>query len=217
MKRKLLLLALLLTPVFSLLLRLLSRTIRWEKRYDFDRDRGKIYAIWHGNALGIALLGIDRGIVTLASRFRDGELAARLLEKLGYIVVRGSSEEGKVEKGGRVALLKLMEYIKEGRNIAITVDGPKGPAFRVKEGVVFLAQKTSAPIVPAYAWFEKKLELPTWDRMVIPLPFTKAKLLVAEEIQVAPEDDLEVRRAELEEVLLSLLKRRAASLSMEPV
>jgi len=197
-------LALLLLPLIAFVIRLLGRTIRWETRYDFERDRGKIYALWHGNALGLALFGMDRGIVVIVSRFRDGDIADGILKRLGYETVRGSTEEGKEEKGGRVALLKLIELLKEGKNVAITVDGPKGPAYKAKEGVIFLAQKTGATILPTCVKFERSIQLRTWDRLVIPYPFTKGRLLMGKPIEVKPEDSLEEKRKELEEELLRL-------------
>jgi lysophospholipid acyltransferase (LPLAT)-like uncharacterized protein len=197
-------LVILLLPFISLILRLWARTIRWQSRYDFERDRGKIYALWHGYALALAFFGLDRGIVVLVSRFRDGDIADGLLKRFGFETVRGSAEEGREEKGGRSALLKLMELLKEGKNIAITVDGPKGPPFRAKDGVVFLAQKTGAVLIPACVRFEKSFRLNTWDRLVIPYPFTKAQLLVGKEIRVSPEDILEEKRRELEEELFRL-------------
>jgi Uncharacterized protein conserved in bacteria len=181
-----------------------ARTIRWQNRYDFDKDKGKIYALWHGYALALAFFGLDRGIVVLVSRFRDGDIADGLLKRFGFETVRGSAEEGREGKGGRSALLKLMELLKEGKNVAITVDGPKGPPFKAKDGAIFLAQKTGAVIIPACVKFEKFLRLNTWDRLVIPYPFTKAQLLVGKEIKVSPEDAIEDKRRELEEELLRL-------------
>ncbi len=193
-----------LMPLLVLLVRILGRTIRWRRRYEFSSDSRKIYAIWHGHALALALFAMDRGIYTIASRFRDGEIAARLLEGLGFRVVRGSSEEGRAEKGGRTGALRLLSVLEEGRNVAITVDGPKGPAFKVKKGVVFLAQKTGAKIVPAVVKFERFRELSSWDRFLIPYPFTRGVVLVGREITVSGEDDLEEKRAELERELCEL-------------
>ncbi|RMH80491.1 MAG: DUF374 domain-containing protein [Acidobacteria bacterium] len=193
-------------PLAVLFLRLLSRTVRWERRIDYDLYRGKIIALLHGNALCVALLGIDRGIYTMVSRFRDGDLADMLLRRLGFKVFRGSSEEGKPQKGGRTALLKLIEVLKEKNTVALTVDGPKGPACVVKEGVVFLAQKTGAPIVPLYVKFERSIKLNSWDRFTIPLPFSKAKVLMGKEIRVEPNDNIEDRRKELQNVLEELCR-----------
>jgi len=187
-----------------LALRILGRTIRWEKRYDFRKDKKKIYAIWHGHALALTLYGMDQGIYTVASLSRDGEVAAKVVEGLGYKVIRGSTEEGRTGKGGRKAALSLIKVLKEGGNVAITVDGPKGPAFRVKKGVIFLAQKTGATIVPAAAKLERYRSLNTWDKLMIPYPFTRGKVLIGEELTVSQSDDLEEKRLELEERLREL-------------
>ena len=205
MKRKIKFrLILALTPLFVLLLRILSRTIRWKKRYDFSSDKGKIYAIWHGHALALIMYGMDQGIYVMASRSEDGEVAARIEKGLGYEVVRGSSEEGRAERGGRKATIQLIRALRAGKNVALTVDGPRGPAYRVKKGVVFLAQKTGAPIVPIAVRLEKFKVLNTWDRMLVPLPFTKAEALIGKEIIVREEDDLEEKRLELERALSEL-------------
>jgi len=199
-------LIILLLPFISLLLRLWARTIRWQNRYDFEKDRGKIYALWHRYSLAFPFHAIDRGIVALVSRFRDGDIADGLLRRFGFETVRGSAEEGKEGKGGRFALLKLMKLLKEGENIVITVDGPKGPPFKAKDGVIFLAQKTGAVIIPVCVKFEKFFCLNTWDKFVIPYPFTKAQFLAGKEIRVSPEDTIEEKRRELEEELLRLEK-----------
>lgn len=193
-----------LMPIGTLLIRILGRTIRWKKRYDFDRDRKVIYALWHGHALSLALFGMDRGIYTMASRFEDGEIAARLLKGLGFNVVRGSTEEGKAKKGGRTGTRQLIAALLEGNNVAITVDGPKGPAFKVKKGVIYLAQKTGAVIVPVVVRFEKALVLNTWDRFVVPYPFTRGEVILGNRVSVFPSDDLEEKRLELERELLAI-------------
>ncbi|NPB08502.1 MAG: lysophospholipid acyltransferase family protein [Aquificae bacterium] len=191
-------------PLIALFLRILGRTIRWNIRYEFRKDRGKIYALWHGDALGLALYALDRDIVVLVSRFRDGELATRILHGLGFRTVRGSSEEGKAHKGGRTATKKLIELLKEGKNVAITVDGPKGPPRRVKKGVVFLAQKTGSGVIPVSIRFGRYVRLNTWDSLVIPLPFTRGEVLIGEELRISPEEDPENARRRLEEILSKL-------------
>lgn len=197
-------LALALTPLLVLFIRILGRTIRWKKRYEFAQDKGKIYALWHGHALALTLYGMDRGIYTIASRSRDGEIAARIAEGLGYRVVRGSTEEGRADKGGRRSAIQLIKALRNGGNVAITVDGPKGPAYKVQKGVIFLAQKTGAPIVPAVVRLEKYKALRTWDRLMVPLPFTRAEALIGREIIVREGDDLEEKRLELERALSEL-------------
>ncbi len=197
-----------LLPIFASLVRLWGKTIRWEKSYPFELDIGKIYAIWHGNSLGIAFFGMDKGIYTLVSRFRDGDLADHILRRLGYKVVRGSTEEGRAEKGGRTAIRRLIDIIRENGNVAITVDGPKGPAFKVKDGIVFLAKKTSSPIVPAFAEFDRFIVLSSWDRFVVPMPFTRGRVHVGRTIYVKEKDSIELKVKELEEELLRLSSER---------
>ncbi len=200
-----------LMPLITLLVRIVARSIRWKKRYDFDRDTRTIYALWHGQALALAMFGMDRGIYTIASRFRDGEVATRLLKGMGFRVVRGSSEEGRAEKGGRTGTIQLIEVLRKGKNVAITVDGPKGPAFKVKKGAVFLAQKTGAKIVPVVAEFDKAIVLNTWDGFTIPYPFTRGVVKIGKPITVSEEDDLELKRRELEKALYELSSSEAFS------
>ncbi|MCS7196039.1 MAG: lysophospholipid acyltransferase family protein [Aquificaceae bacterium] len=210
MKRLRYSLSVFLAPFVAFLLRILQKTIRWEKRVDYELYRGKIIALLHGNAFGAAMLGIDRGIYALVSRFRDGDIAERFLHSLGYKVVRGSSEEGKPQKGGSVGLLKLTRLIREGETVVITVDGPKGPYGKVKGGALFLAQKTGVPVVPLYVDFDWCVRFNTWDKFTIPLPFSRARVRIGSPIWVLPEEDLEVKKGELEEVL-SLLSSGKAS------
>ncbi|MCS7170777.1 MAG: lysophospholipid acyltransferase family protein [Aquificaceae bacterium] len=207
--------SLILAPLVAFLLRLLHKTIRWERRIDYELYRGKIIALFHGNALGVAMLGIDRGIYALVSRFRDGDIAESFLLKLGYKVVRGSSEEGKPQKGGSVGLLKLIKLLREGQTVAITVDGPRGPYGKVKAGVILLARKTGVPIIPVYVDFDWFIRLKTWDRLLIPLPFSKARVRLGSPFWVLPEDSVDVRREELEEVLFSLSLGKASEKALE--
>lgn len=208
-------LSVLLAPFVAFLLRLIHKTIRWERRIDYELYKGKIIALLHGNALGVAMLGIDRGIYALVSRFRDGDIAEKFLLSLGYRVVRGSSEEGKPQKGGSVGLLRLIRVLREGETVAITVDGPRGPYGRVKAGIVLLAQKTGIPIVPVYVEFDWRIVLNTWDRLTIPLPFSRARIRIGNPIWVFPEESTESKREELEEVLSFLSSGKASEKAME--
>ncbi|MEJ5338626.1 MAG: lysophospholipid acyltransferase family protein [Aquificaceae bacterium] len=208
-------LSVLLAPLVAFLLRLIHKTIRWERRIDYELYKGKIIALLHGNALGVAMLGIDRGIYALVSRFRDGDIAERFLLSLGYRVVRGSSEEGKPQKGGSVGLLRLIKLLRDGNTVAITVDGPKGPYGKAKSGVILLARKTGVPIIPVYVELSWRIRLNTWDRLTIPLPFSRARVKIGNPIWVLPEDSTESKREELEEVLSFLSLGKASEKAME--
>ncbi|MFN4013115.1 MAG: lysophospholipid acyltransferase family protein [Aquificaceae bacterium] len=206
-----------LAPFLAFLIRLIHKTIRWDKRIDYELYKGKIIALLHGNALGVAMLGIDRGIYALVSRFRDGDIAEKFLLSLGYKVIRGSSEEGKPQKGGSVGLLRLLRVLKEGHTVAITVDGPKGPYGKVKPGVILLAQKSGKPIIPLYVSFDWCIRLNTWDRLLIPIPFSRARVISGEPFWVLPEDNIESKREELEEILFSLSLGKASGKALEQI
>lgn len=126
-----------------------------------------IYAIWHGGLLPAVFAYRGRGICTLVSRHRDGEILAHALERLGFAVRRGSSK-----RRGAAAFLKLLSESGR-RDLALTPDGPRGPSGRVAPGVLHLAQRTGLPIVPLGCAAGSAWRLRTWDRMILPHPFSR--------------------------------------------
>lgn len=172
---------------------------------EYIRGGGRaIAAIWHQDIILALYEYRDRGILTLASRSRDGEIIARALRYLGYDVVRGSSSRG----GGR-AMLEMVRRMSEGKNnlIAITVDGPRGPARRVKDGVIFLAMKTGARLYPVSCRAERNITLKSWDKTLIPLPFNRLTFRCGSPILTGEYQweglDMEKIRKSLEESLMA--------------
>lgn len=167
-----------------------------------------IYAMWHANQCCIFGQKDKANLNVLVSRSIDGEIIARNTIKLGFQVVRGS----KGKKGSVEATMQLIEKLKKGENIAIMVDGPSGPALKVKEGVVKIAKLSGAPIVPVtwYSDFPNFLRLPSWDKFTYPLGYTKLVNLYGEPIYVSPdntdEQDEQIRQ-QLEDVLNELDKQ----------
>ncbi len=158
-----------------------------------------IYAFWHGRQFLLFHNHRQTGIVIPASESRDGEIQAGILKKFGFDVVRGSSKR----KGER-ALLGLVDGLRKGKNIAIAVDGPRGPVYEVKQGVTYLAGKLNKPIVPVSTsarrfWIFEKM----WDRYLLPAPFTKGVIVYGEPIVVngIGEEELESKRRELASAL----------------
>lgn len=154
-----------------------------------------IYALWHAHQCCIH--GIkDRGnLNVLISRSTDGEIIARTVEKWGFKVVRGS----KGKKGSVEATMKLIERLKSGECVAMMPDGPKGPAFEVKDGIIKIAKMSGAPIVPLY-WYSEDFtffKLPSWDGFRYPFGYTRLLNLYGEPIHVSAdntsEQDEEVR------------------------
>ena len=157
-----------------------------------------IYAFWHGRMLGLTFTHRFRGAHTLISQHRDGELIAQVVKRLGYIPVRGSTT-----RGGTEGLFQMAEKAKEG-DLAITPDGPRGPAYRFQIGAVSLAQRTGCPIVPIACSARSKKVLRSWDGFLIPFPFTTLTVVHGDPIWVergCDETALEAKRQEAEAAL----------------
>ncbi len=156
---------------------LISLTFRYQERYG-SLERAKylhpkgsyIAALWHQDLFSCITFGIRFGpYTTLASASKDGELITTAIRKLGLLPVRGSSK-----KGGTKAKTELIEYLEKGIPAALTIDGPKGPIYEIKSGIIEMAQVTGVPIVPFLALGKDNFVIKkSWDKMRIPKPFTK--------------------------------------------
>jgi hypothetical protein len=155
-----------------------------------------IYVVWHCNQAFLIYAHRGRNIAALASRSRDGGYVAAFLRRLGYFPVRGSTNKGALR-----SLMQLMQCARNGYTLAITPDGPRGPARKVQKGALFLAQKTGLPIVAIGNAISSKALARSWDRFQIPLPFGRAAIVYSEPFLVAETDDLDRKAAELEAVL----------------
>lgn len=137
------------------------------------RNGGFVMAFWHQNLVA-AILGESgrRNFATMVSRSRDGDLIAYVLIKLNHQPARGSSSNGKRDKGGRQARDELVELLGQKYPGGVTVDGPTGPLYEVKPGVVSMAQMAQVPVIPYYAIATRYWSLPSWDRLRLPMPFS---------------------------------------------
>lgn len=141
-----------------------------------------LFALWHGRMFLPINAHRFQGIVTMASQSADGGIITGWLENNGYEVVRGSTS-----RGGSEALRRMVRHVRAGRNVALTVDGPKGPARVVQPGVVRLARLTGAWILPitfSSAW---PIFLKSWDRHLIPKPFSRNFVLYGEPFRIGAE------------------------------
>jgi hypothetical protein len=168
---------------------LVARTWRYSLRggeHERDAHQGGsrvIYALWHGRLLPLAFLYRGRGVGALVSRHRDGEYLAGALEHLGFRVCRGSSGHG-----GAEGLLGMRELARTA-DLAITPDGPRGPAGEVAPGILTLAQCTGMPIVPVGCVARPAWHLDSWDRFMIPWPFARVEVRYGAAIRVPAELD----------------------------
>jgi lysophospholipid acyltransferase (LPLAT)-like uncharacterized protein len=167
-----------------------------------------IYAFWHGRQFLLFYAYRNTGVVIPASESRDGEIQAGIIDRFGLGVVRGSSK-----RKGAQALLGLVEALRSGKDIAIAVDGPRGPIYEVKQGITYIAGKLGIPIVPLSvaakrAWVLEKI----WDKYLLPIPFTKCVILYGRPIIVngTGEAELENKRMELTASLNGIMARADA-------
>jgi len=181
----------------SWLIRIWMRTIRYESAHHGENllpDRphlpGRyIYAFWHENLLTLAYQYARHGIAVLISRHADGQLIAEICGRLGYVAVRGSTTRGGVE-----ALRGMLRASGVG-HLAVTPDGPRGPRGQVQPGLVFLAAHTGLPIVPVSVSYSRCWRVRSWDRFVVPKPFSRAIYMVGGAIHVPPNLDREALEA----------------------
>ena len=127
-----------------------------------------IFSLWHGQMLPLLWLHRNEGVAILISEHRDGEIIARIANALGYHTVRGSTTRG----GGR-ALIGLVRTLNDGRDVAVTPDGPRGPARSYAPGALVASQRTGAAIIPIVAVPRATWRLKSWDGFMIPKPFTR--------------------------------------------
>ena len=165
---------------------------------------GCIFAFWHSRMLPLVFTHRGRGAAVLVSRSRDGELIARVLERLGFVTARGSST-----RGGGEGALEMVARAGEGRVLGITPDGPLGPAERVKPGLAWLASRTGLPVVPIAAASNRAWVLGSWDAFRIPMPFARVFVGLGEPVWVPQglgEDAAEAWRDRLEEALARITR-----------
>lgn len=127
-----------------------------------------IFALWHGQLLPLLWHHRSEGVLVLISEHRDGELVARAALSLGYGLIRGSSTHG-----AERALISLVRELDSGHEVAITPDGPRGPAKTFAPGALVAAQRSGSFILPVAASADRAWRLRSWDRFMIPKPFAR--------------------------------------------
>lgn len=127
-----------------------------------------IYTLWHGELLPLLWHHRGQGVVVVISEHRDGEIIARIAERFGYATVRGSTS-----RGASRALIGLVRAVESGRSVAVTPDGPRGPAHVFAPGAAIAAQRTGVPIIPVRISASRAWRLKSWDRFLIPKPFAR--------------------------------------------
>jgi lysophospholipid acyltransferase (LPLAT)-like uncharacterized protein len=197
------------------LLQVWARTLRYEMD---DRaivvgkpvKENYIAALWHNRLLLISFVlkkfVPQRPGAGLISASRDGDLVADLTQRFGFHVVRGSSS-----RMGASAILELSNVLASGRDILITPDGPRGPAYELGPGIIFLAQKTGAAVVPVNMEYSSCWRVNSWDRFILPRPFSKVRVIFGVPHRVrstTTPEEFEAERLRLQNAMMSLVERR---------
>jgi lysophospholipid acyltransferase (LPLAT)-like uncharacterized protein len=193
-----------------LLIALLLKTYRFKKT-DFKQVRQKIHqktgkencvvVFWHEDILGGLVCYAGQNFNVLVSKSKDGDLINYVIEKLKFKTVRGSSS-----RGSSNARNVLNEKLQKGENIAIPVDGPRGPRHVIKKGAILLAQMNDVAIVPlGFAYTKPIIFKKSWDKFKLPLPFSKICCLVGEPVFFEKENfQLEEEKSALQKKLVDL-------------
>jgi hypothetical protein len=164
-----------------------------------------LVAFWHGDLIMQPFtykhIRPSGTIRTLISDHRDGETITKTVEFLGIGSIRGSSS-----KGGVKALLNAIKEIKNGVDIAITPDGPRGPRYSVADGIVAIAQKSGAKIVIFNSQPSKYWQFNSWDKFVIPKPFGKIDFFISEPLDIGGLEMEEAKKLIKEKMMINTLK-----------
>lgn len=177
-----------------------------------ERKGPVIICLWH-NRLMFGPTAYQycwgRGAAVMVSRSFDGEVIAAVLRRFqNFFTVRGgSSSKPGQDKGGQEALSEMADWGRRGSDLVITPDGPQGPAYKVKRGIIELARMTGLPIVPASANASRCLRAKSWDRTRFPFPYARFVYRVGDFIEVPPDADdelMERKRAELERTMVEI-------------
>lgn len=166
----------------------LCSTVRFERvglehvREGRSGGRPVLFLLWHEHLLPLIYLHRGTGAVVLVSEHADGEYITRVMRRLGYGTVRGSSTRGGV--GG---LRGLVRAARVGRDLAITPDGPQGPRRVLKPGALLVAQMEGLAIIPVAVGASRAWRLGSWDRFMVPRPLTRVSIAYGTPSRVARE------------------------------
>jgi lysophospholipid acyltransferase (LPLAT)-like uncharacterized protein len=179
-----------------LAIRLICPTLRYSVSFeeppsvpDAIFEKPVIYSFWHRAVFPAAWMWRRQDIAVMVSRSFDGEYIARIIEKLGFVALRGSSS-----RGGGEALRGMKAELEKGAAVAFTIDGPRGPKYVAKPGPVLLARSSGLPMSAFYVALSDAWLLRTWDEFMIPKPFSKALARIGAKMVIpAKANEAEIR------------------------
>ncbi len=180
----------------AFLVKVVGRSVRFKSEGFEALPDPHIMCAWHGRTFIFVTRNWPRKYGVIISHSRDGEIQTRIFESFGFEVIRGSTG-----RGGIRAAVEGIRMLKSGTSMAMTPDGPRGPSQVVQPGVLMLAQKSGAALIPAGMSAKPRILTKSWDRYMVPWPFSKCIGYAGEPIYVpmdADEETLERIRLQLE-------------------
>ena len=183
-------------------IRVIGPTLRYSlsiEQTDAPMRRPVVFGFWHRCIFPSAYFFRNQRVGVMTSRSFDGEYIARIISKLGFRALRGSSSRGAVG-----ALMAMRGELKKDEAVAFTIDGPRGPRYIAKPGAVRLARASGAPVAAFYIALQDPWVLNTWDRLMLPKPFSRALVRMSAPIAIpadADDEQIEFRHAELQRAL----------------
>ena len=194
----------LVSGIFSSYILPLDKSLQFKKIFLEKYEKPAIYAIWHANQYLYLAEDWDKrpAFTLLISPSNDGDMIAKVCSQMNFSLIRGSTG-----RQGMLAVRAMLKAIKRGSNVAFTVDGPKGPIYEVKEGLLRLAQMAKVPIIPLMGAVSGKFTFNSWDKYEVPYWFAKAVAIYGEPIFVPKnisDDELENYRVIIEKKMFEL-------------
>lgn len=207
--------------------RLMRTTGRWRTEggdhpaHYLTEGKPFIVAFWHQRLLMMPYtwrsVGGDRPFNMLISSHRDGEIISRTIARFDIKTIAGSTGKG---KGGAAALRQILKALKAGEVVGMTPDGPRGPRMRASDGIIQAARMAGVPIFPlTYSATNRKV-IQSWDRFILPLPFSRGVFHWGDPIFVdrkLDEEGMEAKRVELENALTELTQKTDQSLGLDVI
>ncbi|MDD3420043.1 MAG: lysophospholipid acyltransferase family protein [Candidatus Gastranaerophilales bacterium] len=172
------------TFLYCLYILPLDKSLKWQVFKKSDYEGPSLFAVWHGNQF--ANLSVEKSKRNkhnlLISPSNDGDTIANVSKFLGYSLIRGS-----IKRRGAEAAREIISSLESGKNVSYTVDGPKGPIYKIKPGIIRLAQMSGVPIVPFVSTSKNYIELPSWDKYNLPMYFDTCIAMYGEPIHIPKE------------------------------
>jgi lysophospholipid acyltransferase (LPLAT)-like uncharacterized protein len=202
-------------------IRLIGGTLRWQVEGEenlhsiYAAHKNVIFTFWHGRIFLGTYFFRNRGIVVMSGYNKDARTMARVIERFGYGIARGSST-----RGAKRAVVTMLREIRENRDVAFSIDGPRGPRYVAKPGAVWVAAKTGAAIFPFHMSPQKKWVIQSWDLFHIPKPFSRVLVIMGAPIYVkkdATDAEMAASQQTLQQTLEDMLARGDAFWEKQPV